>query len=144
MKIKFYPIFFIACLLINSKSFSQLANYSGDWGTLTEKPNTPINEMINGYIEVLPPGYNPAGSTTYPLLIFLEGQSQFGNGGTLELKNLYGLNEGMLPDIIRNDLFPNNIYQFIVLIPQLRKQVQTGRPSAQQMTLLIMHCKTIR
>ena len=137
MRTKFYPICFFVCLFFSAKSFSQ--QYSGSWGTLTERPNTPINEMINGYIEVLPPGYDPNGTTKYPLLIFLEGQSQFGDGGSDELKNLYGLNEGMLPDIIRNNQFPNSYvvggttYQFIVLIPQLRRQVQTGRALPDQM-----------
>jgi hypothetical protein len=45
----------------------------------------------------------------------------------------------MLPDIIRQGLFPNSYvvngttYEFIVIIPQLRRQVQTGRPYSQQM-----------
>lgn len=139
MRIKFYPYFIALFLLWSVKSFSQTPNYSGSWGTLTEKPNTPINEMINGYIEVLPPGYDPNGSKKYPLLIFLEGQSQFGNGSPSELANLYGLNEGMLPDIIRKNHFDNSYlvsgttYQFIVIIPQLRQQVQTGRPDPEKM-----------
>jgi hypothetical protein len=138
MRIKFYPACFaVAFLLLSVKSLSQ--QYSGAWGTLTEKPNTAIDEMINGYIEVLPPGYNDPGNTTkYPLLIYIEGAGQFGNGSTTELQTLYGLNEGMMPDIVRNDLFPNSYlvggttYQFIVIIPQIRWQVK-NRPFAEQM-----------
>jgi dienelactone hydrolase len=141
MRIKFYPACFaVAFLLLSVKGFSQ--QYSGAWGTLTEKPNTAIDEMINGYIEVLPPGYyDPANaSKKYPLLIFLEGQSQFGNGSASELLNLYGLNEGMLPDIIRKDHFDNSYlvgsttYQFVVIIPQIRQQVQSEiRPDPEKM-----------
>jgi dienelactone hydrolase len=138
MRIKFYPICFAACLLLSLKTFSQLTYYTGAYGTLTEKPNTPINEMIGGYMEVLPPDYNSNTSKKYPLLIFLEGQSQFGNGDTTELRSLYGNNEGMLAEFIKNDQFPNNYtvgagtFQFIVIIPQIRDQVR-NRPSAQAM-----------
>jgi dienelactone hydrolase len=132
MRIKFYPACFVVVfVLLCAKGFSQTS--SGTWGTLTERPNTPINEMINGYIEVLPPGYDPNGTTRYPLLVFLEGQSQFGNGSTSELQSLYGLNEGMLPDIVRKGGLPNQTYQFIILIPQARRQIQTGRALAEQM-----------
>ena len=131
MRTKFYSLFTILCLLLSLRSISQ--QYSGLWGTLTERPNTPINEMIGGYIEVLPPGYNPNGSTTYPVLIMLEGQSQFGDGSPTGLQTLYGQNEGMLPDLVRNNNFPNQNYNFIVIIPQLRRQVQTGRPPSEQM-----------
>ena len=137
MRILLYSVCIIACFLFSTKTFSQ--QYSGSWGTLTERPNTPINEMINGYIEVLPASYASNPTKRYPLFIFLEGQSQFGDGGPIELKTLYGLNEGMLPDIIRNNQFPNSYvvggttYEFIVLIPQFRRQVQTGRPYSQQM-----------
>jgi dienelactone hydrolase len=132
MRTKFYPTCLIVIFLcFSTRVFSQ--QYSGSWGTLTEKPNTAINDMFNGYIEVLPPGYNPNGSTRYPLLVFLEGQSQFGNGSPTELQSLYGSNEGMLPDIVRSGLLPNATYQFIILIPQARRQIQTGRVPAEQM-----------
>ena len=133
MGIKFYTVCFVACLSLSVKAFSQTGTYYNS--VLTEKPNTPIDSMINGYIEVLPSGYDPNSSTTYPLLIFFEGISQLGNGGT-ELTKLYGQNEGMLPDIIRKGLLPGDTkgynsftvsgttYHFIMLIPQVRPQIK--------------------
>src|SRR6476620_5507575 len=91
MRSRLYPICFIAFLLLAAKSFSQTGQYGNN--ILTERPNTPINEMVNGYIEVLPASYASNPTKKYPVLIFLEGQSQFGNGGPTELKTLYGLNE---------------------------------------------------
>src|SRR5678815_916866 len=137
MRTKLYLICFIAFLLFTVQSFSQTGQYGNN--ILTERPNTPINEMINGYIEVLPVSYASNPTKRFPLFIFLEGQSQFGNGGPTELKTLYGLNEGMLPDIIRKGLFPNSYvvggttYEFIVIIPQFRRQVQAGREYSKQM-----------
>jgi dienelactone hydrolase len=132
MRINFYPICFIACLLSSMAGWSQ-ATVTGTWGTLNERPNTPINEMIGGFIEVLPPGYDPNGPTRYPVLIMLEGQSQFGDGSVTGLQTLYGQNEGMLPDLVIHNKFPNQNYNFIVIIPQLRRQVQTGRQTSEQM-----------
>ena len=136
MKIKFYPIFFIACLLLAVKSFSQTGTYGNN--IMTERPNTPIDNMINGFIEVLPIDYDP--SKIYPLIIYLEGQSQFGDGGPIELKNLYGIpTVPMFPNLVVDNKFPNSYivggitYEFIVLIPQARYQVKHDRPSDEQM-----------
>jgi dienelactone hydrolase len=105
---------------------------------MTERPNTAIDSNINGFIEVLPMGYTTA--TRYPLIIFLEGQSQFGNGSTTEIKNLYGVTGvPMFPDLVTNGNFTNNYtvnstnYKFIVLVPQARYQVKHNRPSDEQM-----------
>jgi dienelactone hydrolase len=134
---KFYPAFIAICLLLSAlTTYSQSGTYGNN--VLTERPNTPMSEMVNGFIEILPLSYASSPGVKYPVFIFLEGQSQFGNGGS-ELSLLYGLNEGMFPDIVRNNLFPNsyvvggNTYEFIVIVPQIRRQVQTGRPSAEQM-----------
>jgi len=139
MRIKFYSSYcLIACLLFFTiKSFSQSGTYGNS--ILTEKPNTPINDMIGGFIEIVPSEYNNLGNTTrYPLLIFIEGLNEFGNGDPTELQRLYGQNNGMLPDIVRDGLFANSYnvggttYKFIVIVPQIRRQVQI-RPPAEQM-----------
>jgi hypothetical protein len=137
MKPSFYLSSLIALLLLSVTSFSQNGPYGNN--VLTERPNTPINSMINGYIEVLPASYASNPGKRYPVLIFIEGQGQFGDGGPTELKRLSGTNEGMLPDIIRQGLFPNSYtvngttWEFIVIVPQFRRQVQTNRPYSQQM-----------
>ena len=93
--------------------------------------------MINGYIEVLPPGYNPAGSTLYPLIIFLAGQNEFGNGSPAELPKLYGQNSGMLPQLVRDGQVSNSYgaggaTHFIMIMPQIREQIKNGRPPEAQ------------
>ena len=147
MRIKFYSVSFFAWFLVFAvKSFSQSGTYGNN--VMTEKPNTPIDTMINGYIEILPLSYSSNPTKKYPLLIFLEGVGQFGDGSTstsFGLPLLYGQNEGMLPDIVRkkdmsnNWLFPNSYvvggitYEFIVIVPQFRRQVQTNRHDHEQM-----------
>lgn len=106
-----------------------------------ERPNTPINEMINGYIEVLPLHYADNPTKKYPLLIFMEGIVQLGNGGSTDLQLLYGTNNGMIPDLVKKGLFPNSYlvngttYEFIVIIPQVRAQISNipARPSPERM-----------
>jgi dienelactone hydrolase len=136
MKIKFYAVFIVGFFLFSAKTFSQNGTYGNS--VLTEMPNTAIDSNINGFIEVLPVGYDP--SKKYPLIIFMEGQSQFGNGSPTELKNLYGVTGvPMFPDLVKSGAFTNSYsvnsttYKFIVLIPQARYQVKHGRPSDEQM-----------
>jgi dienelactone hydrolase len=133
MRSKFYPLFLAVLLVTAAKTYSQTA-YGNN--ILTEKSNTPIDQMINGYIEVLPADYNDNLSRRFPLIIFLEGQAQFGNGSPTELKELYGVNEGtvMLPDLVKNGTFTNTYSdEFVVIIPQVRAQVQNGRLDPQKM-----------
>lgn len=139
----------IAMLVLSSYSniaHSQVtSSRNGTYGNniLTEKPNTPINDMINGYIEVLPVGYNdPANADKkYPLLIYFEGQSEFGDGGESEILLLYGHNDGALADIIADGDFlnsytaggvPGETFNFIVIIPQVRAQAK-HRPQHEEM-----------
>jgi dienelactone hydrolase len=135
MRTKFYPACFVVVLLLSSvKIFAQSGTYHNS--ILTERPNTPIDSMINGFIEILPAEYASNPGKNYPLLIFFEGISQLGNGGT-ELSNLYGQNEGMLPDIVRKGLLPGDVtgdnsftvsgatHHFIMLIPQVRPQIKS-------------------
>jgi hypothetical protein len=140
----FTLLFFATVLLFLSSlpndCYAQQAHRSGTYGNnvLTERPNTPIDSSINGFIEVLPVGYATNPTKRYPLLIFLEGQSQFGDGGNDDIIKLYGFNEGMLADIIADNNFPNSYnvggvtYEFIVIIPQIRSQTRT-RPPGQEM-----------
>lgn len=135
MRIKFYSACFVA-LLLTTNCFSQTGTYGNN--ILTEKPNTPIDSMINGYIEVLPVDYNSDPNKKFPLLIFMEGVVQLGNGGPADLQLLYGTNNGMIPDLVKKGSFPNSYlvngttYEFIVIIPQVRAQV-SSRPNPEAM-----------
>ena len=86
----------------------------------TAKPNVSMTSMSNGYYEYLPQGYNPQTTEKYPLIIFLHGAGEVGNGNT-ELSRV--LNNGT-PRQISQGIFPvsftvnNQSYKFIVLSPQ--------------------------
>ena len=73
----------------------------------------------NGYYEYLPEGYN-SGNQTYPLMVFLHGYGEIGNGSSqLPLVLINGV-----PKIINDGLFPNSFtvnsqtHRFIVISPQ--------------------------
>lgn len=81
-----------------------------------------VNDLIGGYYQALPARYNESGKK-YPLLIFLHGGGQFGNG-SYDLPLL--LNEG-IPQLLDEKIFPADFlvngshYSFIVLAPQFSK-----------------------
>ena len=74
----------------------------------------------NGFYEYLPAGYS-SGTTKYPLLVFLHGSGELGNG-TTDLPNI--LDDGSPPDLISEGLFPTSFtvngqtFSFIVISPQ--------------------------
>jgi hypothetical protein len=87
--------------------------------TLTPK-YIPTSPNSNGFYEYLPVGYDPAGTKTYPLMIFVEGVGEHGNGTT---QLYYVLNNGTA-NLINTGQFPNSFtvngqtFSFIVLMPQ--------------------------
>jgi predicted peptidase len=82
---------------------------------------TSVNGNIGGYMEALPARYD---STTkkYPLLVFIHGIGELGNG-TTQLSNAVGVGTGA---VIKNGQFPANFsvggknYSFIVITPQFK------------------------
>jgi hypothetical protein len=86
----------------------------------TERPNIFINADCNGYLETLPQEY-AGNSQSYPLLVFLEGIQEAGNGSFTDLQKLY--NNGP-PYLIKNGLFPPSFsvngqtFKFIIITPQ--------------------------
>lgn len=79
---------------------------------------------IHGYYDYLPSGYSNSDTTTYPMILFLHGIGQEGNGSTTELPNV--LSQG-LPTLLNNRTFPKsftvngNTYSFIVIVPQMQE-----------------------
>jgi predicted peptidase len=65
-----------------------------------------------GYIEYLPPGYGDGEAR--PLLVFLHGSGESGNGSEAELDRVFKLG---VPRLIRDDEWPND-RPFVVLAPQ--------------------------
>jgi predicted peptidase len=81
-----------------------------------------INDAIGGYYVGLPAKYN-ATIKSYPLLVFIHGGGQFGNG-QLDLPVL--LNEG-IPQLYDEKIFPPDFevggehFSFVMVAPQLRR-----------------------
>lgn len=114
---KFYPSFLAGslCLLcttligVSAQAQVQTARY------IATGPNS------NGFYEYLPAGYSATGTKKYPLLVFLHGSGELGNG-TTQLPNI--LDNGSPPDLISRGLFPSSFtvngqtFSFIVISPQ--------------------------
>jgi len=87
--------------------------------TLTPR-NITTGSNSNGFYEYLPAGYNPSGSQTYPLMVFLEGVGEHGNG-TTDLTRV--LNNGPA-HLMSIGEFPASFtvngttFSFIVITPQ--------------------------
>ena len=82
---------------------------------------TSMTANSKGYYEYLPQGYNPGGSETYPLIIFIHGMGELGDGSSSKLPNV--LRNG-LPKVISQGKFPTSFtvngaaHKFIVISPQ--------------------------
>ncbi len=81
-----------------------------------------VHELIGGFYQALPARYNES-NKNYPLLLFIHGGGQFGNG-SYDLPLL--LNEG-IPQLLDEKKFPSDFlvngshYSFIVLTPQFTR-----------------------
>ena len=80
-----------------------------------------ITSNTNAFYEYLPQGYNPANSQTYPLMIFVHGMGELGNGSPSQLPLV--LHNGP-PKLINQGTFPTSFtvngqtYRFIIISPQ--------------------------
>ncbi len=81
-----------------------------------------IDSNIGGYLEALPASYAQHPEKRYPLIIYLHGVGELGNGTT----DLHNVAANAIPKLIANEVFPanftvnNKTYQFIVLSPQFK------------------------
>ena len=88
----------------------------------TAVPSTYVNSLINGYYEALPSDYNSNPTKKYPLLVFLHGMGEIGNGSASALPMV--LRNGP-PKLIKEGKFPTAInvngqsHSFIVISPQM-------------------------
>jgi hypothetical protein len=80
-----------------------------------------ITSNSKAFYEYLPQGYNATGTETYPLIIFMHGQGEQGDGSSTSLTKL--LRTG-LPRVINQGAFPvsftvnSKAHKFIVISPQ--------------------------
>ncbi|MBS1603360.1 MAG: T9SS type A sorting domain-containing protein [Bacteroidetes bacterium] len=105
--------------------------------TLTAYPNTAIDAYINGFYVSLPASY-ATGSRSYPLLIFLHGIGEVGDGSPSQLPAVLRNGPPMqINQQVNNNVdahFPDpvvvngNSYEFIVIAPQLSTQPDQNGP----------------
>ena len=82
-----------------------------------------IDANIGGYLEALPAHYASHPTQKFPLIIFLHGQGELGDGSQVSLPIVA---DNSIPHLIATQTFPENFvvkgntYQFIVLSPQFK------------------------
>lgn len=91
---------------------------------------TRICAAIGGYYECLPPDYATNTSKKYPLLVFLHGAGDMGDGSPAQLPRVLGAGTPMLID---QGSFPstftvnNQTFSFIVITPQMGSDTRNAR-----------------
>lgn len=86
-----------------------------------------VNSNIGGYLEALPAHYVNHPGMRYPVIIFLHGQGESGNGSQSSLPVVAN---NSIPHLIATGAFPANFtvgsstFQFIVLSPQFKSWPQ--------------------
>ena len=103
---------------------SSVDDFYTETGFTVQTPIThKVDANIGGYLEALPKHYADHPRKNYPLIIFLHGQGEMGNGSQ---RNLPIVADNAIPKLIANKTFPKNFtvngwtYQFIVLSPQFK------------------------
>lgn len=102
--------------------------------TVTPRPNENINANCNGFLQILPQGYNSAAPTTYPTIIFFMGINSDGPGTLASLQALItgspanppsqpnpNPGNGFIQDQVAAGIFPATFSggnKFIVIVPQ--------------------------
>ncbi|MEJ7626259.1 MAG: T9SS type A sorting domain-containing protein [Ferruginibacter sp.] len=100
----------------------------------TPKFNTSITTNTNGFYEYLPVGYS-TGNQTYPLIVYVHGLGECGDGSTSQLPRV--LNAGP-PMQINQGIFPQTFtvagqtHSFIVISPQF-----VGWPNEAQLSSIV-------
>ncbi len=79
---------------------------------VTVRPLGTVRGASNGYLEYLPPGYGD--NVARPLLLFLHGSPENGNGSERSLPSLF---QTGIPRLISDDAWPAD-RPFVVLVPQ--------------------------
>lgn len=114
---EFYRFSACLCLLFLLSFSSAQAQVQ----TQTARPNVTIDQYCNGYYESLPVDYSTT-TKNYPLLVFLHGEGEIGDGSAAELPLVLAhgppmqLSQGAFPSQFT---VGGNTYSFIVISPQL-------------------------
>jgi pimeloyl-ACP methyl ester carboxylesterase len=111
----------IGIFFLTSPAIFPVHLFSQSTRTQTARANTIIDTYCHGFYESLPLDYGSTG-TSYPLMIFLHGDGEIGDGSPSALTTV--LRHGP-PMLIDQGAFPNSFtvngqnYEFIVISPQL-------------------------
>ena len=103
--------------------FGWQATGSAAQNGLVKQAGVIINANCHGYLEYLPPGYNPAGAQKYPLLLFFNGHGSQGSGSVADLENFF-TGGGTPPELCRLGWWTpsytvgGQTFSFIVITPQ--------------------------
>ncbi len=106
--------------------------------TLTAFPSVPIDQFIGGFYTSFPPGYDENTSTKYPLIVFLHGSGEVGDGSAAALPAVlrngppmqidqqvnHGTNANFPDPVVVN----GNSYNFLVISPQMNSQPPGSGP----------------
>jgi hypothetical protein len=121
-------------------------------GAQKKVPNLTIGTYIKGLLEYTPPGYNPVGTTRYPVIIYFHGVGEVGPGSNSSLCNILTLCCGgsdnnifdiPLPERVERGQVPAVInggttYNYIILSPQYSEYTYpTAYPSAPDVEAMI-------
>ena len=93
--------------------------------TFTARPGVNMSTNIHGFYEYLPQGYDPGGTTTYPVIIAFHGYGERGDGGATDLAKIIQPGKG-LASLLNTGSFPGSFtvnsqtYRFIILCPQVQ------------------------
>lgn len=86
-----------------------------------------VDANIGGYLEALPFDYAISGSKKYPLLVFIHGIGELGNGTS----DLWKVEKNSVPKLLYGGLFPKTFtvggktYSFLVISPQFKYYPQS-------------------
>ena len=131
--------FLITLLLVFScqKNHNSPGEFVETQPPLLEAHTIRVNDQIFGFYSGLPTHYHET-SQTYPLLIWIHGNGQVGNGNTDLPRILFG----GVPKLLDEQLFPAHFtvngknYSFIILAPQF-----TGWPAIDQVQSFLDYAK---
>lgn len=123
-----HPIFGkLACLLLLIFIFNNVYSQVQTQTTVTAA----ISSRIGGYLESLPVTYNTETNKKFPLIIFIHGKGEIGDGSTTALAKV--TNNG-IPRLIKQGKFPSTFqvngedFSFIVISPQITSNYYAGAP----------------
>jgi predicted peptidase len=124
MNIGLYRILFIislSFLITSCKKEAEDIEVTETRPPVLKANSVDVNKAIGGFYSAVPEHYNE-NTNTYPLIIFLHGSGQVGNGTTA----LPSVAFGGIPKLLKDGLFPpgfkvnGKYFSFIILAPQFK------------------------